>query len=1278
MSAFRVFVMGSLVISLVGVARSEPLGLTGRLKDVGTVQKYSAPVVDRTAIATEDAQRELQDKPPRYAIPNATHITPDTHGTWEQPDRSTLVWRLRVNSPGANSINFGFTRYVMPPGGKLTVYSVAGTHVIRSFTELDNETHGELWTPPVRSDDVMIEVEIPAALRPQLQLVLGSVNVGYREFGKEDPPQVVLSGSCNVDVICPQGDPWRDQIKSVGVISTGGSTFCTGFMVNNTAQDLKPYFMTANHCSITSGNAASLVVFWNYENSTCRPVGSAQSGGAGDGQLNEFQTGSIFRAAVSNSDFTLVELDDDPNPEWEVVFAGWDHSGAESPNGACIHHPATDEKRITFYSTPTTTTSYNNPAVPGDGTHVHATWSLGVTEPGSSGSPLFDSNHRIIGQLHGGPSACGGSDLSDYYGRFSRSWTGGGTSSTRLSNWLDPLNTGAAAIDHLSSGGLSVTPGENVLHVGQVGGPFTNPSVVYTLTNPTNQPLDYSVSLTTSFGILLNAGTSPVTGTLNGSSSVQVTVSLGAAINSLGAGVYVESVVFEDLTNGLTATRQHTVEIGQTLISVTPSSDLESGGPVGGPFPGSIVYTVTSQRPTPVTVQVSASHSWISLNGVAGPLSLNLSGTGDSQTVTVAFSAAADALPPAIYDGTVSFSNLSGGAGNTSRAVSLDVGRVVYPSTDTPKPIPDNGATTSLINVTEDFCIGDVDVDMNITHTYIGDLIINLTSPGGTVVRLHNRSGGTTEDIVATYDDDGGGRLPDGPGALSDFDFERSIGVWTLSVSDNAGSDVGTLNSWALRIAPVSGSCPTPVRIYSFPLDANPGWSVQGQWAFGDPTGAGSNNHDPNTGFTGANVYGYNLSGDYPSNMSATQYLTTTALDCSSVTRTKLRFQRWLGVESAQYDHANVQVSANGTTWTTVFEHTGGSVSDASWNAQAIDISTVADHQGTVYVRWGMGPTDGSVTYPGWNLDDIEIWGVVVTGADCNNNQVPDDVDISGGFSQDCNANNIPDECDITDCAGAAACADCNNNGVPDGCDIAGGASEDCNNNGSPDECDPSLPIVGFPLSECRFISFTVDGLPVAAIQVKLVSLHHVAPPYSGGPSVPFTSFEGQVRWVGPPQQYIESTSVPVPFMASALQCTPHYQDWSTVGTLHVTGSGIAPSSAYEVRVFDGSCQGIESTCGNVSCPLALETTRWGDVEQPYNPPSTTTQPDLGDVSAMVNKFKSTPGAPIKARTLLVGDDAFGNISPATMSLDLGFSHIAACVDAFKGKPYPHTIQSCP
>ncbi len=169
--------------------------------------------------------------------------------------------------------------------------------------------------------------------------------------------------------------------------------------------------------------------------------------------------------------------------------------------------------------------------------------------------------------------------------------------------------------------------------------------------------------------------------------------------------------------------------------------------------------------------------------------------------------------------------------------------------------------------------------------------------------------------------------------------------------------------------------------IYSFPLDTNPGWTTQSLWAWGTPSG-GAGDHggaDPNSGHTGRNVYGYNLTGGYTNSMTE-QHLTTTAIDCTNLTQVHLKFWRWLGVESASYDHAYVRVSNNNTTWTTVWSNPTTTIDDRAWSQQDYDISAVANNKPTVYIRWTMGATDGSWTYCGWNLDDIEIWGLAPGG----------------------------------------------------------------------------------------------------------------------------------------------------------------------------------------------------------------------------------------------------------------------------------------------------------
>jgi hypothetical protein len=198
------------------------------------------------------------------------------------------------------------------------------------------------------------------------------------------------------------------------------------------------------------------------------------------------------------------------------------------------------------------------------------------------------------------------------------------------------------------------------------------------------------------------------------------------------------------------------------------------------------------------------------------------------------------------------------------------------------------------------------------------------------------------------------------------------------------------------NIATVSATVGGVGTALFFPLDSNPGWITTGQWAFGHPTGGGGSNHDPINGYTGTNVYGYNLAGDYPNNLAQVQYLTTTAINFAGLTQTKLRFRRWLGVEQATFDHATIDISTNGTTWTNLFSNpvgTGQSISETAWSLQTYDIAAIADNQPTVYFRWGMGTTDGSVVFSGWNIDDVEI--LALLPATCGAT-IPGDVNLDG------------------------------------------------------------------------------------------------------------------------------------------------------------------------------------------------------------------------------------------------------------------------------------------
>jgi hypothetical protein len=209
----------------------------------------------------------------------------------------------------------------------------------------------------------------------------------------------------------------------------------------------------------------------------------------------------------------------------------------------------------------------------------------------------------------------------------------------------------------------------------------------------------------------------------------------------------------------------------------------------------------------------------------------------------------------------------------------------------------------------------------------------------------------------------------------------------TVSISPDAGSLGNGLYSDEISFTNITnhdGDTTRAVHLqvgvatmqHGWDMASDPGWTAEGLWAYGVPTGNGGEygNPDPTGGHTGSEVYGYNLNGDYENNLAET-HLTSTAVDCSNLDRVSVKFWRHLNVEQPAYDHAYLRVSTDGSTWTEVWANPT-EVTDASWTQVEYDISTVADGQPTVYLRWTMGTTDIGWRYAGWNIDDVEIWGL--------------------------------------------------------------------------------------------------------------------------------------------------------------------------------------------------------------------------------------------------------------------------------------------------------------
>lgn len=270
---------------------------------------------------------------------------------------------------------------------------------------------------------------------PKEQLDAFRINInnvihGFKE-NKLDLRVYGASGACNVDVNCPAGNGLELQRDAVAKIYSGSAEQCTGSLINNACEDLRPFFLTANHC--LDGMEANWVFRFNYDSPN--PVTPACRGSEPTTWIT--YNGAAVRASNAASDFALLELNQSIIGQPTLALAGWNRNDITPTGGFLIHHPNGDVKKIsTIGGTPVIS---ENGGIAGSGdTHIRTSWALGTAEPGSSGAPLFDNNADIIGQIHSGnnigctnPSA----ELT-WSGRFFISWTGGGTNTTRLSNWL--------------------------------------------------------------------------------------------------------------------------------------------------------------------------------------------------------------------------------------------------------------------------------------------------------------------------------------------------------------------------------------------------------------------------------------------------------------------------------------------------------------------------------------------------------------------------------------------------------------------------------------------------------------------------------------------------------------------------------------------------------------------------------------------------------------------------------------------------------------------------
>ncbi|MBX7181268.1 MAG: T9SS type A sorting domain-containing protein [Bacteroidia bacterium] len=432
-----------------------------------SVEGVELTAPDPSSLLAEDQDRAVKGSLYRIGTSLLTDIKPTNSGTWTLLPDGGKVWRLQVSASGAKALGFYFDQFHLPVGAQLFVYNENKSQVIGAFTSENNHESGYFATEMIFGSSAILELYIPLKSKgSNLQFHLNEVAYFYRNvYAPKDAKDFGDSESCEVNVNCSEGNNWANQKRGVArIMVKAGNQYgwCSGSLINNTNVDCSPLFLTADHCS--EGTSASdlnqWVFYFNYQASGC-------TNPASQGTLaNQTMTGATLKAQTTgmgnqDSDFYLVLLNNNVPQSYAPYFNGWDRNNTASTGGVGIHHPAGDIKKISTYTGTLVSSTYGGTVA---NTHWRVTWAgtangHGVTEGGSSGSPLFGSNGLIVGQLTGGSSYCTAQTSPDLYGKFSYSWTSNGAAANRqLAPWLDPSSSGVTTLAGVNQPCVQVDP----------------------------------------------------------------------------------------------------------------------------------------------------------------------------------------------------------------------------------------------------------------------------------------------------------------------------------------------------------------------------------------------------------------------------------------------------------------------------------------------------------------------------------------------------------------------------------------------------------------------------------------------------------------------------------------------------------------------------------------------------------------------------------------------------------------------------------------------------
>lgn len=405
-------------------------------------QQHPAPIVHKVSSVRQLGNHEANEFPLRIGYTQNTELSTKSNSGWYFLAGEKLYqWKLLINNGSQSPLVFYFDKDLKAANANFVVELSNGNK--KQFQEITVSDSLPLTYGPVYGDQFVFELTVEDT--NAVYLALDEIGVLYKDafgFG--------TSGDCEVNVNCEEGASLVNQKQGVArvlVKKGSGLFYCSGSLINNTRRDFAPLFLTANHCgqNATEADYAQWIFAFNYEAEGCENPETAP--------VYQTLTGARLLAQSEDdvsvdSDFKLLSLLQDVPQHYRPFFNGWNRENVATASGHAIHHPDGDIKKISSYTETPLSTAYQGGSENPDAPYWRVVWAEtenghGVTEGGSSGSPLFDDNELIIGTLTGGLASCDSPLTPDYFGKFSFSWNKNGTlANEQLAPWLDPEQTG--------------------------------------------------------------------------------------------------------------------------------------------------------------------------------------------------------------------------------------------------------------------------------------------------------------------------------------------------------------------------------------------------------------------------------------------------------------------------------------------------------------------------------------------------------------------------------------------------------------------------------------------------------------------------------------------------------------------------------------------------------------------------------------------------------------------------------------------------------------------